>query len=68
MPAATPDGVVRRLNAEIVKLFAEPAYEELFNSRLLQPATSSPEEFGVFLRRDRERAGDVAKRFNLPKI
>jgi tripartite-type tricarboxylate transporter receptor subunit TctC len=64
-PAAISPAVVQRFNAEIVKLFAEPAYEELFVQRQLLAATGSPEEFGAYLRRDRERAGEVVRRFNL---
>jgi tripartite-type tricarboxylate transporter receptor subunit TctC len=67
MPAASPDTAVRRLNMEIVKLFAEPAYDEMFTSRLLLPATSSPEEFGAYLKSDRARAGEVVRKFNLPR-
>ncbi|MSQ51510.1 MAG: tripartite tricarboxylate transporter substrate binding protein [Betaproteobacteria bacterium] len=67
MPAATADATVRRLNAEIVRLFAEPAYEEMLNSRMLLPATSSPEEFGAYLKNDRARAGEVVRKFNLPR-
>ncbi|MFM9970190.1 MAG: Bug family tripartite tricarboxylate transporter substrate binding protein [Burkholderiales bacterium] len=67
MPSATPDAAVKRLNAEIVKLFSEPAYDELFTTRLLLPATSSPEEFGAYLKRDRARAGEVVRKFNLPR-
>ena len=67
MPAATTDDVIRRLNGEIVRLFTEPAYEELFVTRMLQPATSSPEEFGAYLKTDRARAGEVVRKFNLPR-
>jgi tripartite-type tricarboxylate transporter receptor subunit TctC len=64
-PAAVSDPVIRRLNAEVVRLFAEPAYEELFVQRQLLAATSSPEEFGAYLKKDRERAGEVVRRFGL---
>ena len=53
--------LAKRLNAEIVKLFAEPAYEELFISRLLLPATSSPEEFGAFIRNEIAQNIKIAK-------
>jgi tripartite-type tricarboxylate transporter receptor subunit TctC len=58
---------VRRFNNELVRLFAQPDFEEFFVSRMLQNATSSPEEFAAFLRKDRERAGDIVRRFNIPR-
>jgi tripartite-type tricarboxylate transporter receptor subunit TctC len=67
VPGSTPEAMVRRFNGELVRLFAQPDFEEFFVSRMLQNATSSPEEFAAFLRKDRERAGDVVRRFNIPR-
>ena len=60
-PAGTPEGIVSRLNAEFTRLFTEPKFNEFLAGRFLEPATSSPEMFAVFLKADRERAGQVIR-------
>lgn len=66
-PAGTPDAAVRRMNAEIVKLFREPKFIDYLDSQFLDPAVDTPEEFAVFLKQDRERSGLMVKKYNVPR-
>jgi tripartite-type tricarboxylate transporter receptor subunit TctC len=66
-PAGTPDAVVRRLNVEFVKLFNEPEFGKFLVSQGLENLAGTPEEFTAFMRKDRALAGDVVKRFNIPR-
>lgn len=66
-PAATPDAMVRRLNAEFVRLFREPKFLEYMESQFLETFVGSPESSAKFMREDRERAGVVVKKYNVPR-
>ncbi len=61
-PAGTSPDIVQRLNSEINKVLAEPAFGEKF----LVPASvefkaGTPDEFAKFLKVDRELAGRLTK-------
>jgi len=64
-PAATPRDIVRRLNAEIAKLIADPAFKAkyLASQGLATdyPAGASPEEFAKFMAEDREEFVKLAR-------
>jgi tripartite-type tricarboxylate transporter receptor subunit TctC len=66
-PGATPDAIVRRMNAEFVKLFNEPEFAKFLVSQGLDSLVGTPEEFAAFMRKDRALAGDVIRRFNIPR-
>lgn len=66
-PAATPDAPVRRIHAEIVKLFGEPEFGKFMVSQGLDSLVGTPEEFAAYMRRDREIAGEIIARFKIPK-
>jgi tripartite-type tricarboxylate transporter receptor subunit TctC len=66
-PAATPDPIIRRINSEFVRLFHSPKFEEYLENVFLENIVSSPEEFAAFLKKDREEAGLMIKRFNIPR-
>ncbi len=66
-PAGTPDAMVKRINSEFVRLFHEPKFADYLESQFLEPSFMSPEEFAVFLKDDRERAGVLVKKYNLPR-
>jgi tripartite-type tricarboxylate transporter receptor subunit TctC len=61
VPAGTPAPVVRKLNAEFVRLFREPKFVEFLESRYVEPAAGTPEEFAAFLKADREAAGRLIR-------
>ena len=45
-PAGTPSGVIARLNSVIVRIVNTAEMKDAFNRQGLDPATSTPEEFG----------------------
>jgi tripartite-type tricarboxylate transporter receptor subunit TctC len=49
-PAGVPRDYVTRLNAIIGKVAETPQMKEAFNRQGLEPATTTPEEFGRFIR------------------
>lgn len=49
-PAATPAGVVQKLNAAMNAIVQEPAIREQFSKLGMQPAPMKPEEFARFVR------------------
>ena len=51
-----------------MRLFREPKFVEWIDSQMVEIAVSSPEDFASFLKTDRERAGQVVRRFNVPKL
>jgi tripartite-type tricarboxylate transporter receptor subunit TctC len=65
--SAAPDTAARRINAEFARLFSEPKFAAFLSERLVENAVTSPEEFAAFLKRDRERVGELVRKFNIPK-
>lgn len=66
VPAGTADLIVRRLNAEFVRLFREPGFVEFLDSQLIEIAVGTPEEFTAFMKKDRDFAARLVKRYNVP--
>jgi tripartite-type tricarboxylate transporter receptor subunit TctC len=66
-PGGTPDGPVRRINAEVIKLFGEPEFVKFMVTQGLDSLVGTPEEFLAYMRRDRDVAGEIIKRFNIPR-
>lgn len=64
--AATPDAIVNRLNADLVRTFQEPKLLEFLEGRFLDPATTTPEEFTAFLVADRAQVARLVKKYNVP--
>ena len=60
-PTGTPRDIIMRLNAAIVKIVNTPEIRDAYMKQGLDPATSSPEEFGVFIR------GEIAQNIRLVK-
>ncbi len=64
-PAGTSKDIVRRLNTEIAKLLADPAFKAKFlTSQGLEPDSAtgaSPEEFARYMAEDREEFVKLAK-------
>lgn len=64
----TPDPFIRRLNAEYVRLFREPKFVEFLDSQFIEVSLPwTPEEFADFMQKDREKAGVLVRKFNIPK-
>ncbi len=51
-PAGTPRAIVRKVNAEIVRLLKSPATAERFLNLGLEPLSSTPEEFEALIKRE----------------
>ncbi|MEK6245685.1 MAG: tripartite tricarboxylate transporter substrate binding protein [Pseudomonadota bacterium] len=60
-PAGTPRDIVARLNAEIVKLLNSPEVKDRFAKQGVEVRTSTPEQFGDFLRAEVARWAKVIK-------
>lgn len=58
-PAGTPREIVTRLNSTIVKLVNTPEMKDIFMRQGLEPAPSTPEAFGEFIR------GEIADNMKL---
>lgn len=55
VPAGTSNDIIARLNGATVSAMAHPAVKERFSATDLDPNTSTPEQFGAYIR------GEVAK-------
>lgn len=64
-PAGTPQGIVQRLNAEIIKILRTPANMERVAAIGLDPHSTTPEELAAALREDRARFSRVVKQANV---
>jgi tripartite-type tricarboxylate transporter receptor subunit TctC len=68
VPAGTPDAVIDRLNAETRKIASDPHYVELVHKMATNVASSSPHEFGLFVRDDVARWKKVIANAGIPTI
>jgi len=61
-PAGTPREAILKLNGEINRIIAEPSFDERFLQRAsIERRGGTPDEFGAFLKKDRETAGRLMK-------
>ena len=61
VPAGTPQAIVDRLSRETRKAVGTPAVTEQFVAQGLEPAASSPHEFGAYLRSEVAKWGKVIR-------
>ena len=61
-PVGLPRPIVARLNAEIVRMAASPAYKQKVEAIGSQPKSGTPEEFSAFIRSESEKWAAVVKR------
>lgn len=61
VPGRTPKPIIARLNAETVKVLASPALKEQFAGQGLEATSSSPAEFGAYLKAEVAKWGKVVK-------
>ena len=64
-PAATPQPVVNRLNAEIRAIVSSPEMREVFEKEGVDPASMTAGEFTAFVRSDIDKWRDVARKLNI---
>ncbi len=60
-PAATPREIIRRLNAELVRLAAIPDYRQQLEKQAFEPLTSLPEQFPAFVQAELDKWGKVIR-------
>jgi tripartite-type tricarboxylate transporter receptor subunit TctC len=60
-PAGTPKEIVERLHGAAVSALAHPAVKERFATTDLEPHSSTPEEFGAYIRREIVKWAKVIK-------
>jgi tripartite-type tricarboxylate transporter receptor subunit TctC len=64
-PAGTPQPVVARLNAELVKILYSPDMKDKLNAIGTDPVTSTPEEFAAYLRQETAKWANVVRKAGL---
>ena len=60
-PRATPSAIVGRLNAEVVKMLADPPIARRLTEQGLDPAPSTPAELTAYMRSETERFSRIIK-------
>ena len=61
VPKGTPQGIITKLNAAIMKVLGTPEAKEKFLSQGAEASPSTPEEFRRLIRADYDRIAQVAK-------
>ena len=64
-PAGIPSDIVQRMNAEMAKVLKLPAVQERLVQMGVQVVSSSPEDFGKFVRNEVDRWGKVVRENNI---
>jgi tripartite-type tricarboxylate transporter receptor subunit TctC len=64
-PTGTPDAIVRRLNAELVRIMHSPELKDRLAAMATDPATDTPEEFAEFLKRETAKWAEVVRKADL---
>src|SRR5262249_52126231 len=64
-PGGAPRLMVERLNAELVRIMRAPDLQERFAATGTEPRTSTPEEFGEYLRQETAKWAKVVKEAGL---
>jgi tripartite-type tricarboxylate transporter receptor subunit TctC len=60
-PAKLPEGITKRLNAEINKALASPALRQRLSGEAIDPMPMTPEQFASFIRADIARWSALAR-------
>jgi tripartite-type tricarboxylate transporter receptor subunit TctC len=60
-PAGTPRAIVDKVQREVVKMYADPVIAEKLEKSGISIATSTPEEFDAFVRKEQDRWGQVLR-------
>jgi tripartite-type tricarboxylate transporter receptor subunit TctC len=61
VPAGTPRPVIEKLNADLVKVLADPDLKKRYADLGVEPVSSTPEFFGEFVRTEQARYAKVIK-------
>jgi tripartite-type tricarboxylate transporter receptor subunit TctC len=61
-PRGTPGDIVRRINADVAKVLAEPQVLERMSLFGFEPAPATPEEMAALIRADTRRNAEIVRR------
>lgn len=61
VPARTPPEIIKRLNAEVIRIVRLDDVQQRFSAAGLEPLSSTPEEFGAMIRSEIAKWAKVAK-------
>jgi len=65
-PAGTPPQIVGKLNAELMRILSEPAFNEQFLApQMFEPIASAPQEFADFIAGEKSKWASVIREQNL---
>jgi len=64
-PAATPDAIVDKVNADLNQVLREPKTASFLSERYLETKAGTKQEFAAFLKTDRSKIGDLLKHYNI---
>ncbi len=64
-PAATPDAVVQRMNAEVNKALASPAVVQAFAQGGIASQSGTPGQFADFIRTEIAKYAEIARKANI---
>ena len=65
VPAGTPQPIVKRLNAELVKIVNLPDVKERFLSQGLTPVGSTPEQMNALIKEESQEYGQLIRQIGL---
>jgi tripartite-type tricarboxylate transporter receptor subunit TctC len=60
-PAATPPAIVKKLNAEIIKVLKSPDVAERLSSQGAEPVSNTPEQFSAYIKSEMAKWAKVIK-------
>jgi len=58
-PAGTPRAIVDKIQGAVVRMYADPTIADKLEKSGISSASSTPEEFAAFVRKELERWGRV---------
>ncbi len=64
-PAATPEAVVRRINADVNRALAMPSVTEAFSKGGIASLSATPEQFAAFIQSETAKYAQVIRRANI---
>jgi tripartite-type tricarboxylate transporter receptor subunit TctC len=65
VPSGTPASIVKKLNADIAQVVADPEFKQALAVRGFDAVSSSPEELAQFLDKDYVKFRDLIQRLGL---
>lgn len=65
VPAATPREIIRRLDAELVKVVSAPDLRERFAALGVEPASKTAEQMAVYLKSEIDKYGKIVRAIGL---